>query len=116
MAIQSLEDFQATFGMDPVEVEIPGKEPFSVLLKPLSATARDEFEASVVGVKGKSNLENLRARLVEKCWVDDKGKPIGTAAQIGRQRADKINGIFDKIRELNGMDKDVAEVEEAKND
>ncbi len=62
MAIQSLQDFQASYGMDPVEVEIQfGKDAaFSILLKPLSAKDRDSFEASVVGVKGKTNLENLR--------------------------------------------------------
>jgi len=118
MAIQSLQDFQASYGMDPVEVEIQfGKDAaFSILLKPLSATARDAFEASVVGEKGKNNLANLRARLVQKCWVDGEGKPIGTAEQIGAQRADMIGAIFDKVRVLNGMDKDVDKVAEEKND
>lgn len=117
MAIQTLQDFQTTFRMDPVEVEIFAKDgAFSILLKPLSAADRDSFEASVVGVKGKTNLDNLRARLVAKCWVDGEGKPIGTEKQIGAQRADVIASIFDKVRELNGMDKDVATVEEEKND
>jgi len=118
MAIQSLQDFQSSFGMDPVEVEIQfGKDAaFSILLKPLSAKARDRFEASVVGDKGKNNLANLRARLVAECWVNGEGKPIGTADQIGEQRADMIAAIFDKVRELNGMDKDVAKVDEEKND
>jgi len=118
VAIQSLKDFEQSYGMEPVEVEIQfGKEAaFSILLKPLSSSARDAFEASVVGVKGKSNLENLRARLVQKCWVDGDGKPIGTVEQIGAQRSDVVAAIFDKVRELNGMDKDVDKVEEAKND
>lgn len=118
MAIQSLQEFEASYGMDPVEVEIKfGKEAaFSIYLKPLSSTARDAYEASVVGVKGKTNLENLRARLVEKCWVDADGKRIGTAEQIGAQRSDMVSAIFDKVREMNGMDKDEAKVEEAKND
>mgnify|MGYP000090932032 CR=1 FL=1 len=118
MAIQSLQDFQASFGMDPVEVEIQFSKDaaFSILLKPLSAKDRDSFEASVVGVKGKTNLENLRAKLVQKCWVNGEGKPIGSAEAIGEQRADVIGAIFDKVRELNGMDKDVAKVDEEKND
>lgn len=118
MAIQSLEEFQSTYSMDPVEVEVaPDKgDPFSVYLKPLSATDRDRFEASIIGVKGKNNLENLRARLVEKCWVNAEGQPIGTAEQIGKQRADIVSAIFDKVRELNGMDKDVDKVDEEKND
>ena len=118
MAIQTLEEFQSPYSMDVVEVDIKfGKDAaFSIFLKPLTSTARDKFEADVVGVKGKTNLENLRARLVQKCWVDGEGKPIGSVEAIGNQRADIIAAIFDKVRELNGMDKDVAKVEEEKND
>jgi hypothetical protein len=124
MAIQSLQDFQTTFRMDPVEVEIVlGKEAsFSILLKPLSSAARDAFETSIAyavkdkGEKGKAALATLRSSLVHKCWVGADGKPIGTLAQIGEQRADVIAAIFEKVRELNGMDKDVAKVEEEKND
>ena len=118
MAIQTLKDFETTFSMDVVEVAIQfGTDAaFSIYLKPLSAAARDAFEASVVGEKGKTNLANLRSRLVHKCWVDAEGKAIGSETQIGAQRADVIAAIFDKVRELNGMDKDVAKVEEEKND
>lgn len=117
MTIQTLQEFQTTFGMDPIEVQVTaGEVEFSIFLKPLSSKDRDAFEASVVGVKGKTNLDNLRARLVQKCWVDGEGKSIGTEAQIGAQRADVIAAIFEKVRELNGMDKDVAKVEEEKND
>lgn len=111
---QSLEQFQAAFGCEPVQVELD--EQFAkdgafstVLLKPLTSAERDEFEASVVGVEGKRNLHNLRARLVCNCWVNGDGKPIGTAKQIGELRADFIGHLFDKVRELNGMDDDVAE-------
>jgi hypothetical protein len=118
MAIQSLQEFQSTYGMDAVEVDIQfGKEAaFSILLKPLSSKQRDAFEASVVGVKGKSNLENLRARLVQKCWVNSEGNPIGTVEQIGDLPSAQVAAIFDKIREVNNMDKDVAKVDEEKND
>jgi hypothetical protein len=118
MAIQSLAEFQSTFSMDAVEVDIQlGKDaPFSIYLKPLSSAARDAFEASVVGEKGKRNLANLRARLVANCWVNEKGEPIGNEKQIGEQKAEIIGAIFDKVRELNGMDADVAAVAEAEKD
>jgi len=119
MTIQTLQEFQAQFSMDVAEVEIPefGKESaFTVYLKPLSAEQRDEFEASVIGIKGKTNMHNLRARLVQKAWVNAEGAPIGTPAQVGSQRADVINAIFEVVRSRNGMDKDVAKAEEEKND
>jgi len=119
MAIQSLQEFQTQFSMDVAEVEVPefGKEAaFSIFLKPLSAEQRDAFEASVIGIKGRTNMHNLRARLVQKAWVNADGGSIGTPEQVGAQRADVINAIFEVVRERNGMDKDVAKAEEEKND
>lgn len=109
MAFQTLAEFSANFGSDPVEVDLPqfAKDgAFSIFLKPLSSKDRDNFEASVVGMNGERDLQNLRARLVAKCLCDEKGKPIGNPAQIGELRADFIGAIFDKVRELNGMDAD----------
>ena len=119
MAIHNLQDLQTSYGMEAVAVEIQfGRDAaFSIecFLRPLSSSQRDRFEASVVGEKGKRNLANLRARLVADCWVNEDGEKIGTAEQIGEQRADLVGAIFDRVRQLNGMDADVA-VEEAGND
>ena len=113
--IQTLEQFQATFASEPVEVKLEqfGKDAV-FYLKPLVSTDRDNFEASVVGVDGKRNLANLRARLVSLCWCDAEGKPIGSAKQIGGLRADLVGALFDEIRSMNGMDSD--DVEEAGKD
>ena len=70
----------------------------------------------MVGEKGKRNLANLRARLVSEVWVNEKGDPLGNATQIGEQRSDVVGAIFDKVREMNGMDADVAKAEEAGKD
>ena len=111
MAIQSLADFQQTFSCAPVEVEIkvPGKDALSVFLKPLTSAQRDRFEASVVGVDGKRDLSNLRARLVADCLVDAKGKPIGNAKDLGELDARLVGELFDAVRRLNGMDDDAVE-------
>ena len=111
--IQSLEQFQASFGSKPVEITLEqfGKDA-TFFLTPLISSDRDSFEASVVGVDGRRNLLNLRARLVSLCWTDEKGKPIGSAKAVGALRADLIGALFDKVREINGMDSDEA-VEEA---
>lgn len=113
MAIQSLSEFQSSFGSKPVEVEIDGfatdgqcakDGAISIYLKPLTSNQRDFFEASVVGVDGKRDLFNLRARLVSLCLVDADGNQIADAEAIGELRADLVGAIFDKVRQLNGMD------------
>ena len=111
MAIQSLADFQATFSCKPVEVavKVPGKDALTVFLKPLTSAQRDRFEASVVGVDGKRDLTNLRARRVADCLVDEKGKAIGNANAIGELDARLVGAIFDRVRELNGMDEEAVE-------
>ena len=114
--IQTLEQFQKTFGSEPVEITLEfGKDACSFYLKPLKSADRDNFEASVVGVDGKRNLLNLRARLVALAWCDETGKPIGSAIQIGELRTDLINALFDEVRKLYGMETD-EEIEEAGND
>ena len=104
MKIQSLAEFQTTFAPKPVEteIEVDGKV-FSVLLKPLTSAQRDHFEASVVGVDGKRDLSNLRARLVADCLVTADSKPVGTAKELGQLDARLIGALFEKVRELNGM-------------
>lgn len=114
MALQSLAEFQTTFACKPVEVsvDVPGKDAgLSVYLRPLTSAQRDAFEASVVGVDGKRDLSNLRARLVADCLVDEGGKPVGNAKQIGELDARVVGALFDAVRHLNGMDAE--DVEEA---
>jgi hypothetical protein len=71
--------------------------------KPLTSAQRDHFEASVVGVDGKRDLSNLRARLVADCLVTADSKPVGTAKELGQLDARLIGALFEKVRELNGM-------------
>lgn len=106
--LQTLEAFRSSFGAEPVETEIQlGKDaPFSIWLRPLTSRARDNFEASVVGVDGERDLANLRARLVSECLCDEEANRIGSPDEIGELRADLIGVIFDKVREVNGMDND----------
>ena len=104
--IQTLEQFQKTFGVEPVEITLEefGKDATTFFLKPLKSADRDNFEASVVGIDGNRNLLNLRARLVSLAWCDADGKPIGSAKQIGELRSDLVNALFDRVRVLNGME------------
>ena len=110
MTIQSLEQFRLSFDDKPVECKLAkfGKDAV-FFLKPLTSADRDNFEASVVGVDGKRNLQNLRARLVALCWCDKDGKPIGSSKDVGSLRSDLIGALFDEIRTINGMDADAVE-------
>ena len=114
MSIQSLEQFQTTFANKPVEVVLEQFGTDAIFyLKPLVSVDRDNFEASVVGVDGKRNLLNLRARLLALCLCDKEGKALGSAKQIGALRADLVGALFNEVRRHNGMDAD--DVEEAGN-
>jgi hypothetical protein len=112
MAKQTLAAFQAAFGIEPVEVKLDSKfakdGPFKcVFLQPLTSRQRDAFEASVVGVDNKRDLFNLRARLVFNCWVDDDGKRMASVDDLGDTlTAQFVGHLFDKVRELNGMETD----------
>lgn len=83
-----------------------------VNVRGLTAKERDHFEASI-GMQ--SNLENLRARLVVLCLVDDEGKRIfkdSDATALGEKNAQAINQLFEVCRKMSGMtDADVEELE-----
>jgi hypothetical protein len=83
MTIQSLAEFKQTFTCDPVEVRLEGDgyQSFDCYLKPMTSRDRDAYEASVAGIDGKRDLDNLRARLVAKCLCDENGALLCTAAK-----------------------------------
>ena len=90
-----------------------------VVVKALSGTERDAFEASVVDQRnGKTNykLENIRAKLRVKTVVDPKTlEPIFTVADIeglGKKSAAALDRIFSVAQKLSRLtDKDVEELE-----
>ena len=86
----------------------------SFYLKPLLSSARDEYEGSIVGVKGNHNFSNIRAKLVSLCWCSSAGAPIGTPKQVGSLRTDLVAAIYTQVRHINGMDAEATE--EAGND
>lgn len=89
-----------------------------VLVRGLSGTERDAFEASVVEQKGKKteyNLRNVRARFVALAVVDEKGERVfadpNDVLRLGRKSARALERVWDKARELSGLsDEDVEEL------
>jgi hypothetical protein len=90
------------------EVEVPEWGGW-VLVKALSGSERDRFEASVMSQNGKGakrNLENIRAKLVVTACVDHKGKTIFSPADIkalGDKNAAALDRVFTVAQRLAGL-------------
>lgn len=85
----------------------------SVYVRTLTGTERDNFEQSIIEAPGKMNMANLRARLVSKVLVDDKGQRLFTnadAVELGTKSASALDRIFTIAQKMNGMS--TADVEE----
>lgn len=124
--MQSLKAFQTVFKVEPVRVEysefakdgaiaqsikaLKAEGLDCIYLKPLTSEHRAGFEASIVGSDGKQrNMSNLYARYVALCWVDDEGKSMGTAKEVGQLRADLVAEIFEKVQAINGVKTDAVD-------
>lgn len=81
-----------------------------VLLRTLSGTQRDSFEAGILDKNGKpTNLDNLRARFAALVLVNEDGSPMyaeAQTAQLGNKSANALTRIWDAGREFNKMDAD----------
>jgi hypothetical protein len=65
------------------EVEVP-EWGGTVLIAAMNGTVRDAWEQSLIGPKGKVNIENVRARLVAYTAVDEHGNRVFTEEDIER--------------------------------
>lgn len=86
-------------------VEVPewGGE---VILRTLTASERDAYEASIFKPGGKSDYQNLRSKLLARCMVDDKGKRLFKDSEVdtlGAKSARVLDRLFDRAQKLNGM-------------
>jgi hypothetical protein len=86
----------------------------------LTGEERDAFEASMVELKkdgsAKANRENVRARLLVLCIVNENGEQMFNRADIkllGRKSAKALERVINKANELNGIsEKDIEELAE----
>lgn len=90
-----------------------------VLLRELTGKERDKFELSTVERKGnsvKQNLENLRARLIILCVVNEQGERVFNPKDIDRLGdlpATGLDRLFTKCQKMNGLrQEDVEELTE----
>lgn len=92
-----------------------------VIIRTMSGTERDAYEAEIVGNKtGKDrrlNLQNIRAKLIARCLVDEEGAPLykwhdpSDIGALGDMDARGLDTVFKACQRLNGLtDDDVDEL------
>jgi hypothetical protein len=88
-----------------------------VIVRGMTGVERDAFEASCFEGRGKKrdfSLNNMRAKLVAACCIDDQGHRLFTDEDViglGAVRADVIDKLFAVAQRLSGMrDEDVDEL------
>ena len=84
-----------------------------VLVRTMSGTDRDAFEASLLEKDGR--MENVRARLVALTLCDPQGDRLfddSEIAALGRKSARALDRVFSVAQRLNGIG--VEQVDDAK--
>lgn len=88
----------------------------TVRIGTISGADRDRFETELARLnQAKSKDTNVRARLVARCAVDEKGARIFSdddATKLGMKSAKALDRCFDVAAALNGLsEKDAAQLE-----
>jgi len=89
----------------------------SVYVRGMSAIERDNFEGSIVKIKGKGqsvDMSNIRAKLAAKTICDEDGNLLFTDADIkelGKKSAAALQRVFEVAQRLSRIgDEDVTEL------
>ena len=83
-----------------------------VLVRGLTGTERDNFEASILRGQGKNmtvNMENLRAKLVARSAVGEDGARLfsdADAVALGKKSAAALSKVFTVAQKLSGLSDD----------
>jgi hypothetical protein len=99
------------------DVEVP-EWGGSIRIRTMTAAARDTYEASIMEVDEfgnvSSKVDNMRAKLVARCAIDEDGKPLFSEAQIaelGQKSAKALQTCFNVAARLNAVtDSDIEEL------
>ena len=89
----------------------------TVRARALTGAERDAFEASIVEGKGKNvktNLKNIRAKLVALAVINENGERLFNdheAQVLGTKSASALDKVFEVAQRLSGLrDEDVEEL------
>jgi hypothetical protein len=83
-----------------------------VIVRGMSGTERDAFEASVVSMRNGDtavDMRNVRAKLVATCVIGEDGKRLFTdedVTELGEKSASAINRVFEVAQRLSGLTKE----------
>lgn len=87
------------------------------IIRGMTGTDRDSYEAGLVVQKGKRssvNLIDIRAKLVARCLVNEEGQRLFTDdehAAVGAMRADLLDRLYRVAQRLSGLsDEDADEL------
>lgn len=81
----------------------------SVMVRGMTGNQRDEFEASIVEMRGKSqtvHLEMLRAKMCAMTLIGEDGRPLfdmDEAEELGRKCAPALQRIMEVAQRLSGL-------------
>lgn len=100
------------------EVEVP-EWGGTVRMRGLTGSERDAYESSLFQQRGEKRIlrmENVRARLVARCIVDDEGNRLFSDEEVkalGGKSGKVLDRLFDEARKLSGLTaEDVEELAE----
>jgi hypothetical protein len=86
----------------------------SVIISTMSGFARDQFEGSLVGKNGGTNISNVRAKLAAATIVDEDGNLLFTdkdVSALGKKSSAALDRVFEASQKLNKIsDGDVEEL------
>lgn len=88
-----------------------------VIVRALTGAERDAFEAALTERRGRRvemRLENVRARLVAMCAIDEQGDALFYPSDVellGQKSAAALQRVFEVCQRLSGLtDQDVEEL------
>jgi tRNA(Phe) wybutosine-synthesizing methylase Tyw3 len=106
--ILSAEDLQSEI------VEVP-EWGGTVKVRMMTGSERDAFEMSIFKVKGKDterNFVDLRAKLVARTLINEKGERIFTdddISALGKKSAKALDRVYQAASRLNGIGKEAVD-------
>lgn len=107
------DDILKSKDLETVKVHVPAWGG-DVLVSVMSGYDRDNFEASLIGKHGGTNMVNIRAKLVAATIVDEKGKLLFSEKDVvalGKKSAAALSVVFDAAQKINKIsDDDVEEL------